>query len=124
MSQEKSADLVTDAVEVSNDLTGDVSRSAPPPVANRFRKIFRTWSFRGESTWLFFIVLVTAVISVAVLVGAVVPGYTQSTARTYTSRFGYPELLRLRGEAVPGGRDADGAAHTLTHLPRRGCHAE
>ncbi len=101
MGQEKSADWVTDAAEISNDLSGDASRSAPPPVATKFRQIFRTWSFRSEGTWLFFIVAVTLVITFAVIAGAVVPGYTHSTARTYTSRFGYPELLRLRGRPFP-----------------------
>jgi multidrug efflux pump subunit AcrA (membrane-fusion protein) len=101
MTQENSADRVADAAEISTDPSGVASRIAPSRVATTFRQIFREWSFRGESNWLFFIVLVTAVVILAVMAGAVVPGYTHSTARTYTSRFGYPELLRMRGKPFP-----------------------
>jgi multidrug efflux pump subunit AcrA (membrane-fusion protein) len=101
MIQEQSADRVTNAEEISDGLAGEAPATEPNSVATKLRQLFRPWSFRGEGRWLFFIMIVTVAIAFAVMAGAVVPGYMHSTARVYTSRFGYPELLRLRGRPFP-----------------------
>jgi multidrug efflux pump subunit AcrA (membrane-fusion protein) len=51
--------------------------------------------------WITFLVAVTGILTSAVVVGLLIPGYTHPSNRLYTSRFGYPELLRAQGRPFP-----------------------
>jgi multidrug efflux pump subunit AcrA (membrane-fusion protein) len=51
--------------------------------------------------WIAFPVAVTAILAIAVVLGLIIPGYTNPSSRLYTSRFGYPELLRAQGRPFP-----------------------
>jgi multidrug efflux pump subunit AcrA (membrane-fusion protein) len=51
--------------------------------------------------WISFLVGATGILTLAVVIGLIIPGYTNPSSRIYTSRFGYPELLRAQGRPFP-----------------------
>ncbi|QEH34224.1 Multidrug resistance protein MdtN [Aquisphaera giovannonii] len=54
-----------------------------------------------RNSWFSFVMIVAAVMGAAILVTIVLPGYTWSSSRLYTSKFGYSSLLRKLKRPFP-----------------------